>query len=341
MELIHLVMDMVVPPVLLIFMLVILPPYLLYKFVNTIIRRFTVEDLTGKVVLITGASSGIGEHLAYEYAKKGALLALVARREKRLEQVAEKARQFGSPGVIIVCADVSKSDDCKRFVQKTVNHFGRLDHLVNNAGIISGFYFEESTDITNTNYLMDVNFWGSVYPTQFALPHLKKSKGKILVIGSAAAWLYGPFISIYGASKAALENFYETLRVELGSSVKITIASLGFIESEMTQGKHLAVDGTVRVDKEKIQAMIGLFPVKSARECAKNILNGVCRETRCVKDPSWCRFLYVCKFFIPEVIEWLYRTQTQRILQPKTAFLTSMESSGSPPDFINEQNRKK
>ncbi|PIA51018.1 hypothetical protein AQUCO_01100083v1 [Aquilegia coerulea] len=340
MELIHLVMDLVVPPVLLIFMLVMLPPYFLFKFVNTIIRRFTTEDLMGKVVLITGASSGIGEHLAYEYARKGALLALVARRKKRLEEVAEKARQLGSPGAIFICADVSKSNDCKRFVEETVNHFGRLDHLVNNAGIISGFYFEESTDITNTNYLMDVNFWGSVYSTQFALPHLKMSKGKILVIGSASAWLYGPYISIYGASKAALENFYQTLRVELDSSVKITIASLGFVESEITQGKHLAVDGTVQVDKEKIEAMIGLFPVKSARECAKNIVNGVCKEARCVTDPSWCGFLYLCKFFIPEVVEWLYRAQPQRMLQPKTTFLTSMKSI-SPPDFNNVQNRKR
>ncbi|KAF5191206.1 11-beta-hydroxysteroid dehydrogenase-like [Thalictrum thalictroides] len=125
MELIHLVMDLVVPPVLLIFLLVILPPYLLYKFVNSIIKQFTMEDLTGKVVLITGASSGIGEHLAYEYAKKGARLSLVARREKKLQEVAEKARKFGSPDAIFICGDVSKSNDCKRFVEETVNHFGR------------------------------------------------------------------------------------------------------------------------------------------------------------------------------------------------------------------------
>ncbi|PIA51021.1 hypothetical protein AQUCO_01100085v1 [Aquilegia coerulea] len=317
MEIIQLLMDVVLPPMLLISMIVALPPYLICKCVIAIIRLFTMEDLTGKVVLITGASSGIGEHLAYEYARKGALLALVARREKRLEEVAKKARQFGSPGAIIVCADVSKSNDCKRFVEETVNHFGRLDHLVNNAGIVSGFYFEESKDITNTNSLMDVNFWGSIYSTQFALPHLKKSKGKILVIGSASAWLYGPYISIYSASKAALENFYQTLRVELGSSVKITIASPGFIESEITQGKHMTVDGTVQVDKGKIEAMIGIVPVKSVRECARNIVNGVCREDRYVTDPFWCNYLYVCKFFIPEVVEWL--GSTLFVIVPNTA----------------------
>ncbi|KAF5179758.1 11-beta-hydroxysteroid dehydrogenase 1B [Thalictrum thalictroides] len=266
---------------------------------------FTKEDVTRKVVLITGASSGIGENLAYEYARKGARLALVARRENKLREVAEKARQLGSPDTIIVCADVSILKDCKRFVEETVDHFGGLDHLVNNAGIVNCFYFKESTDITNASSVMDVNFWGSVYPTQFALPHLKKSKGKILVVGSASAWSYGPYISIYSASKAALENFYETLRVELGSSVKITIASPGLIESEITQGKHTTADGTVQVDKGKIDSLIGIYPVQSARACANNIVNAVCRGDRHVTAPFWCSFMYVGKVFVPEIIEWI------------------------------------
>ncbi|PIA51028.1 hypothetical protein AQUCO_01100090v1 [Aquilegia coerulea] len=316
MELIHLVMDIVLPPLLLIFVLMVLPPYVIYKLVITIIRMFTVEDLSGKVVLITGASSGIGEQMAYEYARKGARLALVARREKKLQEVVEKAREFGSPDAIVICADVSISNDCKRFVEETVNHFGRLDHLVNNAGINTAFYFEESEDISSSIPVMDINFWGSVYPTSFALPHLKSTKGKIVVIGSASAWLYGPCLSIYGASKAALENFYQTLRVELGSSVKITIASPGFIESEINQGKYLAADGTVQVDKEKIDAIIGSFPVKSAMDCAKNIVNGVRRGDRYVIDPSWLRFVYVTKVLIPEVAEWFFRVLF--VLKPKT-----------------------
>ncbi|KAF5205483.1 11-beta-hydroxysteroid dehydrogenase 1B [Thalictrum thalictroides] len=300
-------MDLVLPPVILIVLLVILPPYIIYKFVNKILRMFTMEDLSGKVVLITGASSGIGENLAYEYAQKGALLALVARREEKLQEVADNARKLGSLDVITVCADVSKSNDCKKLVEETVNHFGHLDHLVNNAGIVSAFYFEESTDITNTVPVMDVNFWGSVYTTQFALPHLKKSKGKIVAIASPSGWLYGPDMSIYAASKAALVSFYDTLRVELGSSVKITIASPGFTESEMSRGKHLTTEGVVEVDKEKLDALIGNFPVKSARGCAKNIVKAVCRGDRHITDPFFFRIVYVCKVFIPEVLEWFFR----------------------------------
>ncbi|KAL5717868.1 11beta-hydroxysteroid dehydrogenase [Ranunculus cassubicifolius] len=305
MELIHLVMNLVIPPVFLIILLVALPPYLLYKFLFTIIRMFTLEDLAGKVVLITGASSGIGEQLAYEYAKKGARLALVDIREKLLQEVARKARTFGSPDTIIIFADVSKADDCKRFVQETVNHFGKLDHLVNNAGIISVFYFEEATNFTNMLPIMDTNFWGSVYPSHFALPHLKKSKGKIVVLASVTGSLYAPSISIYGASKAALINFYDTLRVEFGSSITITIVSPGFVKSEMTKGKHLCMDGRVEIDKAKIDRIRGYIPMRGTNECAKVIVDAVRRGDRHVIEPSWYKILCLCKFIAPELVEWV------------------------------------
>ncbi|KAF5196663.1 11-beta-hydroxysteroid dehydrogenase 1B [Thalictrum thalictroides] len=331
MELIHLIMDLVVPPVLLIFMLMVLPPYLIYKFLNKILRMFKIEDLTGKVVLITGASSGIGEQLAYEYAKKGVRLALVDIREDKLPQVAETARKFGSPDTINISADVSKSNDCKRFVEETVDYFGRLDHLVNNAGIISVFFFQSSTDISRTLPVMDVNFWGSVYPTQFALPHLKKSKGKILVIASASGWLYGPKISFYGASKAALMNFYDTLRVEFGSSVKITIASPGFTRTAMSQGKHLNMEGSIETNKSKTDALFDMFPLRSASECAKVIVKGVCRGDRQVTDPSWYRIFYLLKVFMPEIMEMFLHIIyiiIPRINRKKNAATTNISTNG-------------
>ncbi|XP_021970074.2 11-beta-hydroxysteroid dehydrogenase 1A isoform X1 [Helianthus annuus] len=104
--------------------------------------------MSGKVVLITGASSGLGELIAYEYAKLGAYLAIIARNkpESRLEQVAHRARELGSPDVLFVFADVSKVDECRMFVDETVKHFGRLDHLVCNAGI--GQVYCISSDVT-------------------------------------------------------------------------------------------------------------------------------------------------------------------------------------------------
>jgi len=179
--------------------------------------------VAGKVILITGASSGIGEYVAYEYAKRGARLALVARREDRLQAVADRARKLGSPEVVVVRADVSKVEE--------------LDHLVNNAGVVQIRLFEVFTQFSDIASVMDINFWGSVYSTHYAVPHLRKSKGKIVVIASTAAWLGAPGLSFYNASKAALISFFETLRTEFGQDIGITIVSPGKIESEITQGE--------------------------------------------------------------------------------------------------------
>ncbi|KAM5571616.1 hypothetical protein ABKV19_011943 [Rosa sericea] len=172
--------------------------------------------------------------MAYEYGKRGARLALAARREDRLRNVADKARQLGSPDAIVLPADVSKLEDCNRLVDDTVNHFGQLDHLVNNAGILKLGLFEDCSQLSNFNSIMDINFWGSVYCTKFAIPHLRKSKGKIVAISSCATSFSAPRSSFYNASKAAQKCFFETLRAELGSDIGITIVSPGIIQSEMS-----------------------------------------------------------------------------------------------------------
>ncbi|KAJ9163919.1 hypothetical protein P3X46_023541 [Hevea brasiliensis] len=105
-----------------------------------------------------------------------------------------------------------------------------VDHLAANAG--------------------DINFWGSVYSSYFAIPHLKRSKGKIIVIALCASWLPAPRMSFYNASKAALVSTYETLRIELGPPIGITIVNPGLIESEKTGGKFLNQQGQLAVDEE-------------------------------------------------------------------------------------------
>ncbi|CAA7052676.1 unnamed protein product [Microthlaspi erraticum] len=284
-----------------------LPPFYFFKFLQSIFSTIFSENLYGKVVLITGASSGIGEHLAYEYASRGACLALTARRKGRLEEVAEIAREVGSPNVITVHADVSKPDDCRRIVDETISHFARLDHLVNNAGITQISMFEDVQDITRNKAVLDTNFWGSVYTTRAALPYLRQSNGKIVAMSSSAAWLTAPRMSFYNASKAALLNFFETLRIELGGDVHITIVTPGYIESELTQGKHFSGEGELIVDQDMRDVQIGAFPVASTSGCAKEIVNGVCRKQRYVTVPSWFKVTYFWKVFCPEVIEWACR----------------------------------
>nr|ABO71657.1 short-chain dehydrogenase reductase [Brassica napus] len=281
-----------------------LPPFYFFKFVQSIFSTIFSENVYGKVVLITGASSGIGEQLAYEYASKGACLALTARRKNRLEEVAEIAREVGSPNVVTVHADVSKPDDCRRIVDETISHFGRLDHLVNNAGIMQISMFENIEEITRTRAVMDTNFWGAVYTTRAALPYLRQSNGKIVAMSSSAAWLTAPRMSLYNASKAALLNFFETLRIELGSDVHITIVTPGYIESELTQGKYVSGEGELVVNQDIRDVQIGAFLVTSVSGCAKGIVKGVCRKERYVTEPSWFKVTYLWKVFCPELIEW-------------------------------------
>ncbi|XP_076914499.1 11-beta-hydroxysteroid dehydrogenase 1A-like [Bidens hawaiensis] len=137
-------------------LLLLASPFLFFwELIDTVRSCFRCnENLYGKVVLITGASTGLGELMAYEYAKRGAYLALIAIKEpmSRLEQVADRARVLGSPGVLFVFADVSKVDECRMFVDDTVKHFGRLDHLVCNAGI--GPLYSINHDVTKFEPVM-------------------------------------------------------------------------------------------------------------------------------------------------------------------------------------------
>lgn len=247
------------------------------------------------------------QQLAYEYARRGACLVLAARRGKSLREVADMCLEIGSPDAVTVTADVSDVDDCKRIVDSAISHFGRLDHLVSNAGITSISMVEEYDDITEPRSVMDVNFWGSVYVTRFAIPHLRDTGGKIVAMSSSASWLPAPRMSIYNASKAALVALYETLRVEIGSDIHITIVTPGFIESEMTKGKHLTGKGQVKVDLDMRDVLVSVFPVGKAEVCAKAIVNSVCRSERYVTEPAWYRATYWWETFFPELNDRLLR----------------------------------
>ncbi|KAG5537220.1 hypothetical protein RHGRI_024608 [Rhododendron griersonianum] len=288
MDSIHKLLNVVLPLVSLFSLFFFLPAILLFKISSSISRSVFNENISGKIVLITGASSGIGEHLAYKYAKGGACLALMARREKRLEAVADKARRLGSPDVIVESGDVSKVEDCKRFVDAALNHFGRLNHLVNNAGIAPLCLFEDANNVEDFSPIMNINFWGSVYCTHFAIPHLRKSRGKIIVIASMAQWLPIPAVSIYSASKGALVSFYETLRTEVGSDIGITIVTLGLVDSEMTRGETAGRDG---------------LPVESTEGCTKAIFKSICRGDKYLIEPAWVRMIYLWNLLCPEAIE--------------------------------------
>ncbi|GAB2213423.1 hypothetical protein Droror1_Dr00021462 [Drosera rotundifolia] len=268
-----------------------------------------MEDVAGKVILITGASSGIGEHMAYAYAKRGACLALAARREQLLLEVANKAKKMGSPKVLVITADVSKVDDCKRMIDATIDHFGQVDHLVNNAGVVSSSRFESYSDVSDVKPVMEINFWGAVYTTKFAIPHLRKSKGRIIVISSGYHWIPNPTTSVYNASKAAMTSFFETLRIELAPDINVTIVILGMVDSEMTRGRHLLKDDEMFINQTmrdicstKIWYLFG-----NANGFAEAIVRGICRGRGYLHEPVWeqqGRYVYL---LCPEVVYWVLK----------------------------------
>jgi short-subunit dehydrogenase len=287
-------MNIIVPPLMVTFMLFFMPFYIAYKLITFFTRRIYKEDVRGKVVLIAGASSGIGEYVAYEYAKRGARLSLVARREDRLQAVAKRAQALGSPDVIVIRADVSKVDDSERFIEETINHFGQLDHLVNNAGITR----DDMIGVTNLSELaptMDINFWGSIYGTHFAIPHLKKSKGKIIVTSSAAGCFPFPVSSLYNASKAAQISLFETLKVQLGSDIGITMVFPGFVQTEITEQ---GIDPT--------SVNVGFVKPESTEICANAIVEGACRGDAYITVPFWVKVCYLIHGLCPEFTGWFF-----------------------------------
>ncbi|KAF0924966.1 hypothetical protein E2562_015032 [Oryza meyeriana var. granulata] len=296
----------------------LLPAYRVYKLTASLLGALLPDDVAGKVVLITGATSGIGEHLAYEYARRGAYLALVARREESLREVGNAALALGSPDVLVVPADVSSPDDCRKFVDNTIRCFGRLDHLVNNTSIWQVGKFEEVADVNHFRKLMDINFWGHVYPTRHAIPHLKKTYGRIIGVTSNSSYIFIGRNTFYNASKAAVLNFYDTLRMELAGDIGITEVVPGVVESEITKGKMLTKEGDMRVDQAERDAIHGTAPVERTGDFAKAVVRDVCRRERYVFEPRWYRAVYLLRVSFPEVMDWSSRLLTVRRFGPAT-----------------------
>lgn len=181
------------------------------------------------VVIITGASTGIGEELAYQLAAQGAWLVLSARRTNELQRVAERVRALGGKALVVTC-DVAKQADCGTLISTAITHYGRIDTLVLNAGVTMWANFGDVVDPDILNNIMQVNYMGAVYCTHFALPHLKTSRGRIVGIASLAGMVGVPTRTGYAASKHAMRGFFDSLRVELEETgVTVTMIYPGFV----------------------------------------------------------------------------------------------------------------
>ena len=194
------------------------------------------------VVIITGASSGIGRELAFQLANQGAWLSLAARDLQRLQAVADQCQQRGAR-TLITQTDVTDQEQCQTLVECTVQTFGRVDTLVNNAGLSMWALFDDLQDLSIIKRIMQVNFFGSLYCTHYALPYLKETRGRIVVLASLTALFGVPTRSGYAASKHATKGFFDSLRIELaGTGVTVTISYPDFVATEARQ-RTLGADG--------------------------------------------------------------------------------------------------
>jgi short-subunit dehydrogenase len=227
-----------------------------------------------KIIVITGASDGIGAELARQLAGANpstTVLVLAARNEGMLQQVAAQCNALGAQ-TLVVKTDVGVAADCRHLVAQTLEKFGQIDVLINNAGISAQALFEEvkTEHLAWYEDMMRVNLWGSVWCTHAALPALKASKGSIVAVASLAGLVGVPGRTAYSASKFAMAGFFEALRAELkGAGVSVTTAFPGVVATQIRyRGLNAAGVAAGSSGLKEDKAM----PVE---ECARLIIKGM------------------------------------------------------------------
>lgn len=265
-----------------------------------------------KVVIITGAGSGIGQALAVVFSKMGYTLVLAGRDLGKLRATQQLISDQKT--VLLVPTDVSKEEDCRVLIEKTIDAYQRLDVLINNAGISMRALFE-NTSIDVIRRLMDVNFWGTVYCSKFALPYLLQSKGSLVGVISIAGYIGLPGRSGYSASKYAMRGFLDTLRVEnQKKGLHVLVAAPGFTSSNIRE-TALTVDGHEQGTSPREESKM-----MSAHEAAQHIARAVVKRKRSLiltfKEGKLTVFL--SKFF-PSLIDRLSYNHMAK--EPDSPFL--------------------
>jgi short-subunit dehydrogenase len=256
------------------------------------LRAQVQSALAGHVVVLTGASEGVGRALALELARRGLRLVLAARNLERLQVVARECEALGSPAVP-VATDVLDPAQCRALIDAAIARFGRLDVLINNAGGTMWARFDALSDLSVYEHLMRLNYLSTVYLTAAALPWLKQAQGRLVVIASMAGLTGVPERTGYSASKHAVVGFSESLRIELaGSGVSVTIIAPDFVLSE-THKRAIGPDGRP----------LGVSPMRqerimTAERCAQLVVPAIEKRRRLLitslrgRMGRWVRLLW-------------------------------------------------
>jgi short-subunit dehydrogenase len=253
--------------------------------------------LNNKIVIITGASSGIGKSLAIECAKRGANVVLAARQYVTLCEIAQDLEKQYIIKALAVQCDVAIEGDCEQLVKQTVTTFGKIDVLINNAGISMRALFQDA-DLKVLKSLMDVNFWGTVYCTKYALPEILKTKGSVVGISSIAGYKGLPGRTGYSASKFAMNGFLDSLRVEnLKTGVHVLTACPGFTTSNI-RNTALAKDGS-----QQGESSMDENKMMSSEEVATIIADGIENRSRTLIMTTQGKLTVAISKFLPAFLD--------------------------------------
>lgn len=263
-----------------------------------------------KVVIITGGSSGIGKALAAHFGKNGSKILITGRKKEELDATVSELRSMGID--IMGCqGDVSIDADNKRMVDSAINAYGKIDVLINNAGISMRALFQD-VELSVIRKVMDINFFGVISATQSCLPHLLKTKGSIVGISSIAGYRGLPGRTGYSSSKFALNGFLEALRTELiKTGVHVLTACPGFTASNIRK-RSLLKDGTAQGDSPREEEKM-----MTSEECAMHIYNAVVKRKKTLILTTQGRLTVFLNKWVPGLMDrFVYNTMAKEENSP-------------------------
>ncbi len=263
--------------------------------------------LKDKVAVVTGGASGIGLAVCRELAGHGARIAVLDMDQEALEKISKEFSAKGIPVLSILC-DITSDESCKTAIDKILNDFGRIDILFNNAGITQRGLFEK-TESRVFRQVMEVNFFGSLYCTKAALPHILKTKGTIIVNESIAG--VAPLLGRtgYSASKHALHGLFTSLRCELRhTGVHVMIVCPGFIRTNL-QTRALGYNGKIAVHE---QTRVGTED--TPENVAKQIIKGIEKKKAILVLTFMGKIAYLVSRLSPALYERLMTRQFKKEL---------------------------
>ncbi|MEI6313154.1 MAG: SDR family oxidoreductase [Bacteroidota bacterium] len=258
-----------------------------------------MRNVKNSVVWVTGASSGLGEALTYQLAAEGARLVITSNEPEGLARVAQKTGLAADK--ILVLPATLENFDADDLTKKVIAHFGTIDILINNAGVLQKAFFEDTNEEIERK-IMEINYFASIKLTRAALPYIKQQKGMVVAVGSLNGRVGAPWMTTYCASKYATIGFFESLRYELlKDKVQVLIIIPGFMNTDITLNAWTG-DGS-KYGQNSITQKIGM----TVDVCARKISNAIKSDRRNLLVGRWEHLFPYIRMACPPFFFWLFR----------------------------------